>query len=289
MTSSDRDNLISAQIEKIDSVLEEWSQGDCTIGDYYFVSRFNPLCPLTNGSQDIVDRTGIETDLIESPVRGFVVVTQTCDIVRSCADRPYLEVSPLVEVNAENLEQIKRLNRPNYAYIAGVSDRHLVADLDRVMTVEKSVVLTWERIQGCQSDADTRSLGEALARKRSRFAFPDDFTKLVSKLTEKIKKKHDKDSPEGIFLQALREIRVQAAPSWGDPEVKLFFWFIRNDKCDIWTLHQESKLINSWLEALPTSKQFISVAGLVTFLDDMKARNYVESDRLDLDRLSKRD
>ena len=279
MTSNECDSWIPV----INSALSNWSQGDCKIGDCWFVTQFDPHRPLQKSDyRDVKDESG----LTKSSVIGLVVVTQTCDIVRSCADRPYLEVSPLVEVNAEKLEQIRRLERPNYAYLAGVADRNLVADLDRVMTVEKSVVLEWERIQGCISDADTRSLGEALARKRSRFAFPDDFTKLVSKLTEKIKKKHDKDSPEGLALQALREIRVRAAPSWDAPEVEIFFWFIRAEKNNI---SEQNKLLNSWLESLPTTERFVSVDGLSVSLEDMTAQDYVESDRLDLDRLSKRD
>jgi len=34
-------------------------------------------------------------------------------------------------------------------YIPGVAELNLVADLDRVMTVEKAVVAEWERKSGC--------------------------------------------------------------------------------------------------------------------------------------------
>src|SRR5687768_1657702 len=36
-----------------------------------------------------------------------------------------------------------------------------------------------------------------------------------------------KDHAEGAHLRALREIRVRAAPSWDDEEVRLAFWFIK--------------------------------------------------------------
>lgn len=79
------------------------------------------------------------------------MVTQTCDIVRSCAERPFIEVAPLVEVNEQLLYEIKRC-RPQFAYISGISQLNLVVDLDRVMTVEKAVVASWQRQPGCHND-----------------------------------------------------------------------------------------------------------------------------------------
>lgn len=83
---------------------------------------------------------------VETEVRGFAVLTQTCDLVRPCADRPFVEVSPLVEVDDRVLREIERGRRPNYGFIPGVAPRRLVADLDRVMTVEKAVVAAWARV-----------------------------------------------------------------------------------------------------------------------------------------------
>jgi hypothetical protein len=158
-------NEPNSWIPAIDATLERWSQGDCTVGDCWFVTRFDPQRPLTPDAADVVE-VDPNADLTESSVSGFVVVTQTCDLVRSCAERPFVEVAPLVAVDDQYLQDIHRLKRPRYAYIAGVAEFNLVADLDRVMTVEKAVVARWERISGCPSDADTRLLGEALARKR---------------------------------------------------------------------------------------------------------------------------
>jgi hypothetical protein len=193
-----------------------------------------------------------------------------------------------VEVDAELLAEIKRLKRPNYAYIAGVADRFLVADLDRVMTVEKSVVAAWERIPGCQSDADIRALGEALARKRSRFTFPNDFNKLANKLQERMKEKHEKASPEGNALRALEQIRVREPPAWDAENVELIFWFIRAEQDDRFQDKEWHKLLDIWLQLLPASGRFSPVYGFVKSLEDMTAKEYTQSDRLDLDRLSSR-
>ncbi len=289
MTSNERDTSAaldaSSWIPEIDAALSEWSQGDCTIGDHWFVARFDPQRPLKPSSQDVA-AADADADLAESAVSGFVVVTQTCDLVRSCEKRAFLEISPLVEVDAERLEEVRRMERPNYAYIAGVADRFLVADLDRVMTVEKAVVAAWERIPGCQSDEDTRFLGEALARKRSRFAFPNDFNKLADKLQKRMKKKHGRASPEGDALCALREIRVGATPSWDAENVELIFWFIRAEQDDRSQEKEWHQWLDSWLKLLPATGRFSPVYGFVKSLEDMTAKEYTQSDRLDLDRLS---
>jgi hypothetical protein len=267
-------------IPEIDSALSQWSQGDCTIGgDCWFVARFDPQRPLRTPES-------AESDLSKSIVSGFAVVTQTCDLVRSCKERPFVEISPLVPVDAERLEEIRRSKRPQYAYIPGLAECYLVADLDRVMTVEKAVVAAWERIPGCKSDTDTRSLAEALARKRSRFAFPDDFNRFAQKLQKRMQDKHEKPTDEGEALRALREIRVSATPAWDADAIELIFWFIRTETDDRFQDREWHEWLDSWLKLLPTSGRFSSVDGSVVTLDDMTANEYIQSDRLDLDRLS---
>lgn len=272
-------------IQEVDTALRDWCQGDCVLGENWFVYRFDPQRPLTSESADAAQE---ETDLVESEVKGFVVVTQTCDIVRSCKDRPFIEVVPLVEVDEQKLPEIQRGKRPQYAYIRGVVEHKLVADLDRVMTVEKAVVAAWRRTPGCQTDEEIRLLGQALARKRVRFAFPDDFVNFVRRLQERIGDKHEKYSDEGKALRALREIRVRAAPSWNASEIQLMFWFIRNEEQVQFQELEWEKWLKQWLELLRASGRFQSVEGLVVYLEDMTAKDYIESDPLDLDRLSSR-
>ncbi|WP_446380530.1 hypothetical protein [Coleofasciculus sp. E2-BRE-01] len=272
-------------IQQVDAAVGEWRQGDCTLGEHWFLYRFNPKRPLADESANLVQE---ETDLAESEVKGFAVVTQTCDIVRPCGDRPFIEVVPLVEVDEKRLHEIQRSRRPQYAYIPGVSQFSLVADLDRVMTVEKAVVAEWKRIPGCQNDDEVRILGQALARKRVRFAFPDDFIAFAQKLQKRMQDKHDKLSVEGDALRALREIRVRAAPSWNAREIELIFWFIRNEEQVQFQEQEWHQYLEKWLQLLPKSERFQSVDGVVVSLEDMTAKDYVESDPLDFDHLSSR-
>ncbi len=253
-------------IQEVDTALKEWSQGDCVLGEQWFVYRFNPKRPLAaesaNVAQDQVDLTESEV-IAESEVKGFAVITQTCDIVRTCDKRPFVEIVPLVEVDGTKLHEIQRGRRPQYAYIPGVAKFNLVADLDRVMTVEKAVIAEWERIPGCKNDQDIRALRQALARKRIRFAFPDDFIRFASKLQKRMQDKHDKDTDEGKALRALREIRVRAEPSWNAQEVTLMFWFIRHEEQSQFNGIGWDQFLEKWLELIPESGRFQNVDGVV--------------------------
>lgn len=278
--------LDAAGREEIREALQHWRQGDCVLGEQWFVFRVSPDVPLT---EDAVAAAEDGIDNAESAVLGFAVITQTCDIIRNCSERPFVEVSPLVEVDEDRLHEIERGRRPNYAYLRGISDRRLVADLDRVMTVEKSVVGRWERIAGCLDESDSRRLSLALSRKRARIAFPDDFGAFAAPLTHRMSEKHDKGSDEGRALRALREIRVRAAPSWDADTIQLTFWFIRSEHQPTFEKQGWDVLLRAWLARVPAMGRFAEVDGAVVTLNDLTARDYVESDPLDLDHISSRE
>lgn len=269
----------------IDEALKHWRQGDCVVGEQWFVFRMAPDAPLTD---DAAAAAADGAENAETTVYGFAVLTQTCDIIRNCEERPFIEICPLVQTDEDKLHEIKRGHRPNYAHIPGVLDQRLVADLDRVMTVEKAVVAQWDRVAGCLDDHDARRLSLALARKRARIAFPDDFVSFVGPLKNQISTKHDKESDEGRALRALREIRVRAAPSWDAESIQLMFWFIRNEDQPTFEKQGWDVLLDAWLNRVPVSGRFAEVQGAVLTLDDLTAREYLESDPLDLDHLSGR-
>lgn len=269
--------------KRVDAALRHWRQGDCVVGEHWFVHRLDLNTPLT---EEAVDAAAEGIDLVETEVRGFVIVSQTCDVVRSCVERPYVEIAPLVEVDTGELRTVERARRPRYAFVPCLRERALVGDLDRIMTVEKAVVAGWERVSGCVTDTERRDFVQALARKRTRFAFPDDFTALASKLQSRLQEKHDRLSVEGESLRALREIRVRAAPSWDDVAIDVMLWFIRNDDEPDFKVRNWDQLLEDWLRLVPATGRFRTVDGVVMTLDNLTARDFVESDPLDLDHLS---
>lgn len=268
-----------------DRVLAEWRQGDCALGEHWFVYRCSPSSPVTDAGRSVAEAGG---ELVEVPEKGLVVLTQTCDIIRSCEQRPFIEVCPLILVSSEYAREIDRGARPAFATVPLLRGQQLVADLDRVMTIEKSVLTGWTRVPGCATDADTRNFARALARKRARFAFPDDFTEFVRRLLVRLREKHDRQSPEGRALRALREIRVSASPSWDASPCALFFWFVRAAEETDFEGEGWAGLVDAWLELVPELGRFTEVHGQVAALEDLRAADYVDSDPLDLDYLSTR-
>lgn len=267
----------------VDEALREWRQGDCVLDTQWFAYRVSATLPITAAA-----KAGAEAalDLVEQEVLGFVVLTQTCDIVRSCNERPFLEVCPLVEVAADVLEDIRRARRPSYAFIPSLTSHRLVADLDRVMTVEKTVATQWARVPGWKADGELRDFGRALARKRIRFAFPDDFVALVRPLEKRLLGKHGKNSPEGRALRDLREIRVAASPSWDETEVLVTIHFIRSDEVPLFEGRRWHEFLEAWLSLILAQGRFKEVQGMVITLEGLSAAEYVASDPLDLDHLT---
>lgn len=272
----------SAEAQRIDAALHEWRQGDLALGEQWFIHAGDPSEPLTEAAAE-AGAAGLQA--LTSEVAGLVVVTQTCDIVRDCVTRPYVEVAPLVQVATDALLDAQRGRRPGHATLPALLASSLVADLDRVMTVEKSVVAKWTRTPGYTSDAEGRAFAQALARKRVRFAFPDDFVELARKLQARLAGKHEKNTDEGRSLRSLREIRVQASPAWDAESITLLLWFVRHDAAtgDRW-----DDTLEEWLELLPKAGRFVEIDGKVATLEEMTGADYVGSDPLDLDHLSAR-
>ena len=283
----------SMDTQEINEALRVWRQGDVTrdagLEFLHMADVSSPLSPAsveailsTEGNGD-TDIEGVVPVLEE--VQGLVMLTQTCDVVRNCEQRPFVEVAPLVELNIHEVEDVHRLKRSAYAYVPAVASDLLVADLDRTMTVEKSIVARWERIPGWETDQEIRDFAQAIGRKRSRFAFPDDFVHAMRPLQKHFTEQHRKQSEEGAHLRALREIRMRAAPSWNHNEVEIGWWLIKDSEpqdyepnWDEWT--------ERWLNLVERVDRFNFELPIACTLSDLTAQEHVESDRLDFDQLS---
>lgn len=121
----------------------------------------------------------------------------------------------------------------------------------------------------------------------ARPAFPDDFVAFAKRLESRLKEKHNRQSDEGRALRALREIRVQASPSWDASKVTLMFYFIRHDQQADFEGMRWNTLLEVWKKLIMPAGRFTADAVVIT-LDRMTAEEYVHSDRLDLDHLSSR-
>ena len=277
----------------IDQALRTWRQGDVSLDAglvfLHLADLSRPHSPASRQASAALEESGGVARPGPTPVldevRGMVMLSQTCDVVRGCRDRPFVEVAPVIEVSGREVEEIRRLKRPAFAYVPATAEVRLVADLDRTMTAEKALVAGWTRTPGWETDGERRSFAAAIARKRSRFAFPDDFVAVAEALQSRLADKHDKQTQEGAHLRALREIRVAATPSWDGDPVHLAWWFIKDSDPEgvdaDWP-----KFLDRWLDLFDRSGRFRVDSAIACRLEDLTAQDYVESDLLDLDRLS---
>ena len=277
----------------VDKALSAWRQGDVSLDTglefLHLADLSRPHSPASRQAAASLTKAGEVIEAEPAPVldtvRGMAMLSQTCDVIRRCQDRPFVEVAPLIEMPEQRIEEIRRLKRPAFAYVPATVEDRLVADLDRTMTVEKALVARWNRIPGWETDDERRNFALALARKRSRPAFPDDFVAAAQDFQTRLVDKHDKKTPEGAHLRSLREIRVRAAPSWDDNSVHLTWWFIKDSDPEAVDVDWPT-FLDQWLSLFDWSGRFRLDTPIACRLEDMTARDYVESDLLDLDRLS---
>ena len=280
------DQLDEAARSWIDETLTTWRQGDFVLGEFRFLFQLDVDTPLTPPAREAASEGA---DAAEEEVVGLAVVSHSCDIARSCHDRPFVQVCPLTLVDNKTLKQVKRCRLPRFVFLPATERASLVVDLERVMTVEKAVVAGWSRLEGLRDDNEARRFRLGLTRKLGRSPFPDDFVEFARRLSNRISDKHDVNSAEGRALRALREIRVRAAPAWDSSDVTLTFLFIPHEGVRDFEGQTWDSYLDQWLGLIPSQGRFTRVDGVVQTLDDISGREYVESDPLDLDHLSTRD
>ena len=273
-------------VQKVNDLIKEWRQGDCVLGDHCFLFGYNPkllLTPLETDEPPSDD----STMFAQEGVIGLTVVTQTCDIVRKCEEKPYVEVAPLCEAPSDKFGHIKKRLMPGYAAIPALEDKKIVADLDRTMTVEKPVLAKWsaEKIRGCRSSDESISFAWALGRKRIRFPFPDNFIEVFNPFLKRIRDKHGKNTDEGKMLSEFKEILVRSAPDWSSQNSTITFLFLVDKEKSSFT--DWSDQIETWTNLIQLKNTpFSEIEMLVVGYDEITAQEYRESVPLDLDGLS---
>jgi hypothetical protein len=280
------------EFARVNAALHVWRQGDVTLdAGLLLIHLADKNCPLTRAAHETLEQEPIESNPFEvfSPVDGLVVVTQTCDIVKDCAKSEFIDVSPLVPVDDQRLQEIKKGRLIRYAYVPGVADRQLVADLERTMAVEKSVVATWTRVSGWATDDERIAFAAALVRKRQRFAFPSEFNVGLVKFYERLKTKRKKHSiAEGRLIAALDHVRAAPDPNWDATKVVVTFWFLLSREHGITDFDESRRVIEAWMKLITLSGRFVLADPPFWFVEqqDMTVREYLASHPLDYDDLS---
>lgn len=262
------------------SILRAWRQGDFALGVGPFIYGDLSGTP---------DETGLAAYLDEVDPPGFVVVSQTCDIVSEPERNPWVVVCPLVKVDSARLKDIERGSVPRLAQVENAPEG-LVAELARPLTIGKGLLTSWQRNQGFMEPAKAVEFARSLERCFGRFAFPDDFNRSISPLLNKLKDGYGKENAEmGRIARSLVELRVRPSAAWDAEAVRVRFFLIlkpedqrevKLEEIRISFLAIVSKL--SWQGGFQPDDPCIQLG---TY-DDFLARDYIESVALDINALS---
>lgn len=204
----------TARAQATSSVLSAWRQGDYTLSVKDFLSADG--------------WSGSELEVNAYPVKGLVVVSQTCDIVNIAPGKEHVVVCPLVELTRTSLEDVRKGRSPAAALLEHPPEAHVVVDLGRMMAVNKSVLPRLERVAGFTTDEARTRFAAALQRKHGRFAFPDIFNdEVLAKLRDRILGAHGRlGSDHGKAYRSIQTARVTAFPSWDSSDADVFFHFV---------------------------------------------------------------
>lgn len=258
----------------------EWRQGD-------FALDVGPF--LFGDLPKEADEGGIAAFFDDADPAGFVVVSQTCDIVSDPKKLARVAVCPLVKVDARRIDEIFRGRVPRLGFVEQAPEG-LVADLAQPMTITKQLLSSWKRMLGFTDKNKALAFARSLERIVGRFAFPTAFNESIRPLERKIKSKYGKiDSPLGKALRSLVELRVRPFPSWESQQVQIQFLLIVAPK-DKRLLSPDLIRDNfeATLEDLPWQGGFNIDDPSVRIgdYDDFLARDYIESFPLDMNALS---
>lgn len=283
--------MTQEEIDQVNKALQIWRQGDVVLGETLPAIHLADLAvPGTPESEQYAaeqiaagEKPSLSVVSVDFP--GFMVVSQTCDIVRDCATREYVELCPLTEVPEHKLGQVRAGRMPRYLSCSGLGDRGLAADLDHVSTVEKRTLIQFndQRVAGVNAEEERRRLASALARKRARAALPDEFVAFIEPLQRRVKERHGRHTDEGRFLAAVREMRALPDPDWGTTSVEVTLFFLFDNSAQI--PPDATEQMASLIKRVVPNDQF-TLNGRIMTMEQMTAATYLASDALDLDALS---
>jgi hypothetical protein len=184
-------------IERIQIALTDWKQGDTFCLSELAITHVADLrFPLTQGASALAndfkasDGGSVFHVVAQNPDR-FLVVSQTCDIVKKVNKSEMVSLAPVFAVDKDIHNEAKKGRHSRYLYLPSLDANKQVANLELIFFAEKSVLLqvdAKEKICAVRDDHETTQLAMAIARKFNRFAFPDEFNqRFVYLCKEKIK------------------------------------------------------------------------------------------------------
>lgn len=266
--------------QEIGEALSHWRQGDFVIG----VGEL-PLLSLPLADDE--DEHAFESE----EHAGFVAISQSCDLVRVPSRVPYASMCPLAPANEQQLSLIEKGEAPAMAVVENAPEG-FVADFTKVMSVDKRLLVNWDRKVGFTDEVKAREFARSLERFWGRMAFPDAFNRSLSKFRRKVIDKNKRpNSDAGKVIRSISEIRVRPSGPWAGGKVKITFMIILKPMSERKTTSVETVLthIKSLIDGISWEAPFeidSAIPYQIASYDDFSARDYIESYPLDLNALS---
>jgi hypothetical protein len=156
---------------------------------------------------------------VEEPTpNGAVVISQTCDVVRTHRERPTVQAAKLTQLEGDWERQAADGRRPRFVAVPNAG-AGWYADLEVIGTIDKRVLVGLSRQEGVVDDEQVRRFAAAVGRNFSRFPFPDEVSEQLKPLVDDVRGKYGSaTSPLGRVLQHVMELRLEARPRWDDPD-----------------------------------------------------------------------
>jgi len=203
----------SDDAKRIDAALKAWRQGDLALEESWFVHVGDPAAPLSETAAEPRGRTPSTYVGDGRARRSHPDLRHRSHLHRATVHRGRPPDAGQRGAPARSTEWAP----PVHATLPSLVEASLVADLDRVMTVEKSIVASWKRT------AATRVTQTVVPSLRHS---PASESGLHSPMTSRPSQEAasaptgqaGKSTDEGRGLRALREIRVHASPTWEAPK-----------------------------------------------------------------------
>lgn len=280
--------MSNIEILKVDECIATWQQGDVILcEDIPFIYLVDLKAPLTAAAKKLVwDEEQPSLEQVAVDIIGLVILSQTCDLVRDSSKRPFVEVCALVKLPPNEATNARKGKIFRYALLPSFKDGTYAADLDRIMTVEKSLLAsrTIQYHKALLTDAECRAFSEALIRRLTRAAFPNDFVEAISAFKQHIISCYKNDNPEGEFLKAISQIRIVPKPDWNANEIEVDFYFVFDKETNI--PENSDVFIEGLLKKIKIDDKIIDVSGYASAFNSMTAEMYLMSHQLELDYLS---
>lgn len=154
---------------------------------------------------------GVGLVAVPYPVDLVVLITQSCDLQATDRDAYLCQVAPVVpNVDEVFAKQVARGRRPGWVSLPW-HDRLSVADLSRITTVERSLIVEPESRGKPRTALETIQFAEAVSRHLTRVALPDKVSRVLAPFLQRMRDRHDRRSPEGQCIARVGSLRLVAS------------------------------------------------------------------------------